>query len=134
MMKEASALVIALTIGAPAWGQAPKSSVPAPWTLQQEQGSQLVPAAQPPFSPRLDATVAVPRPAQSAQPPLQTIDNITVEYFTPETAPRDDPNKINESSRKPREKQGAGDAAADLNRQELSRITGRGGYYRARGY
>ena len=94
-LTEATALVIALTIGAPAWGQAPDRPVPAPWTLQQEQGSQLVPGAQPPFSPRLDATVAVPRPAQSTQPPSQTMNNITARIFHhPESAPQDDSNKI----------------------------------------
>lgn len=120
-----------LTIGAPVWGQVPKSPVAATWTTQHEPGSQLLPGAQPPFSPRdSSATVAAPAVAQSAQPPLRAPD-ITAVGSGSSNAPQV-PKKINEN-RKPREGHPANDsAAADLNRQELSRIAGGG--YRAPGY
>ena len=129
-----TALVFALAIGAPAWGQAPKSTAPGPApAVQQEPASQLVPDALPPFSPRLDAAVAVPNPGQAAQPTSQIEDGATVDASI-DGVPPDDPKKINENNRKNRERHGVEDSAADLNRQELSRITSGGGYYRARGY
>jgi hypothetical protein len=54
-----------MVIGAGAWAQPPTASG-LPRTAPQEQGSQLLPEAQPPFSPASDRpTVAPPKAAQA---------------------------------------------------------------------
>ena len=126
-----SALVIALTVCAPAWGQVAQSSVPAPLTLQQEQGSQLVPAAQPPFEPR---SAAVPPGASPAQTPSRPLESVAAGVDSSGVT-QDGPASELKQERKPREAQTPRDsAAAALNRQELSRITTGGGVYRIYGY
>jgi len=119
------ALMIPLTIGAPAaLSQAPKRTVPAPWTIQQEAGSQLVPAAQAPFAPRLGTAPTPAGAAQSAQPSTAA-DNIEI---TADSGAATQDGTVSEpkQQRKPREAQPAPDSAAALNRQELFRITGDG--------
>ena len=125
------ALIIPLTIGSPAWGQAAKNSASSPRALQPETGSQLVPAAQPPFDPRPASAPGVLPNAQPLSQPPGTIAAGADSSGATQDSPISEPNQ----QRKPREGQTARDsAAAALNRQELSRITGGGGYRIVRDY
>jgi hypothetical protein len=54
-----TALAIMMVTAAPAWAQAATNS-DLTRAAQQEQGSQLVPAAQPPFSPAVNSATAKP--------------------------------------------------------------------------
>jgi penicillin-binding protein 1A len=54
-----TAMAIVMLTAAPAWPQAATNSG-LPGAAQQEPGSQLVPAAQPPFSPAADGAMAKP--------------------------------------------------------------------------
>ena len=59
MTKIIAAVAIMLATGAPGWAQAQTTSSGPPRAAYQDQGSQLVPEAQPPFAPKPDSKPAL---------------------------------------------------------------------------
>ena len=59
MTKLTAAVAIMLATGAPGWVQAQTTSWGPPRTAYQDQGSQLLPEAQPPFAPKSDSKPAL---------------------------------------------------------------------------